>query len=79
MDAEEDLFANDLNISDVPTEKITEDVEDIVNDLENLLGESSDFSLTKSTKLETTELVDESFQELLNNFEAVEKTGLFRF
>lgn len=79
VDAEADLFANDLNISDVPTEKITEDVEDIVNDLENLLGESSDFSLTKSSKLETTELVNENFQELLNNFEEVENTGLFDF
>lgn len=41
LDAEEDIFSNDLNISDVPSEKITENVEDIVNDLENLLEEGS--------------------------------------
>lgn len=41
IDSDVDMFANDFNISDVPSEKITEDVEDIVNELENLLEEGS--------------------------------------
>lgn len=48
LDSDVDMFANDFNISDVRSEKITEDVEDIVNELENLLEEGSNL-LTKSS------------------------------
>ncbi|XP_022914520.2 uncharacterized protein [Onthophagus taurus] len=40
-DEKEDFFSSDLNIENIRTEKINEDVEDIATDLENLLGETS--------------------------------------
>lgn len=54
--SEKDLI--DMNITDTSTEKITENVDDIVQDLENLLGESStsfDYSIrSKDIKKDDT-------------------------
>lgn len=68
LDTELDMFANDLNISDVSNERITEDVEDIVSDLENLLeGSSSSHEKSSSLQLLTTSTDISSMFILLTN------------
>lgn len=57
----EEEFLN-LNMENVSNERITEDVEDIVHDLENLLGDSYSVPARSSTK--TTEDVSLALEEL---------------
>lgn len=63
-DTDTDLFAGELSMSNVTTEKITENVEDIVQDLENLLGDTNDsYHFPRETSFDNSKLI-EGYEEV---------------
>ncbi|XP_017772681.1 PREDICTED: reticulocyte-binding protein 2 homolog a [Nicrophorus vespilloides] len=81
VDNEADLFANECNISDVSVEKITENVDDIVSDLESLLGGPTDFpTLAKSEiKPAKIDLCEERTLNLFNSSNLVNQKNVSNF
>ncbi|XP_025835072.1 uncharacterized protein PFB0145c isoform X2 [Agrilus planipennis] len=75
IDSETDFFNEDLNINNVPNEKIVGDVEDIVQDLENLLGEADEFESKISTS-ENTEKLNDGSVPLPSKFKPANKINL---
>ncbi|KAK4886157.1 hypothetical protein RN001_002428 [Aquatica leii] len=65
-DAEADFLEAELSISNIQGEKITENVEDIVQDLENLLGESANSYRFEGSRNESCTEIN-STQELHND------------
>ncbi|KAF5284573.1 hypothetical protein FQR65_LT02399 [Abscondita terminalis] len=65
-DAEADFLEAELKMSNVQNEKITENVEDIVQDLENLLGESTDSYRFETSRSESCTEIN-STQEFQND------------
>lgn len=79
IDHEADLL--EISMSNVSNEKITEDVEDLVQDLENLLGESTDsfYISSRRTSANTSETVKEKVSEAAetsNSLTKIEEEGM---